>query len=618
MFKDIFGKSGTAEQHQSAGEDTGVFTLALQGVADPFDADPLWDRKYGGQPEIVERGSDDHDFRLQAALDVCRDLKFARDEAGRFREQSPVFTDVVMWLPAKRWHADALHGGHRIEAVATNLAALHKKKFGRSLPAEREPIYTVMPDERLDDDAVVFQFGFGVFVPQESDMLQGTLTLSRAADGAQATLPDWSFWRGGAQIKRPVAVWRRQGSLLITPDESGPARASLWFPSGKGYISVNLNAADSERVYADSAHIAVVKTTPPAREGEPLRSLLRPAGAKDDKDALVLELTPLPIARAITWNDETNIKTTGRRLRAVEPQTEARPRRAAEPAADAPEPGRSRPLSRLLAGRRAPSLDEGGETTPISTRYTLRLSGCALLRIDGERRVEGLERWTIWFDRDGYPLRHDDRETDLDTCLALQATAEDDRLYYRLPGERGFKPVQVMPCVLTTESRRFVDLEPSPLQEVYLGIVMLRPELSLPVSPRALILGRSNIAPSSPQPDLPLELLSHPDSLSWQAGSGYAGAKLNSLNLSRRHVGLKLVDGRLELQMIDGKMPVYVLDAAGAEVTARLMPDSRESVRLEPGQQFLIGSYMLRFHEETPRTMLSADVSELRRRSGVV
>jgi hypothetical protein len=70
--------------------------------------------------------------------------------------------------------------------------------------------------------------------------------------------------------------------------------------------------------------------------------------------------------------------------------------------------------------------------------------------------------------------------------------------------------------------------------------------------------------------------------------------------------------------MIDGKMPVYVLDADRAAVTARLEPDSRDSVRLEPGQQFLIGSYMLRFHEETPRTMLSADVSELRRRSGAV
>ena len=186
MFKDIFGKSDTAAKYQSAGEDTGVFTLALSGVDDPFDPDPLWDRKYGGQPAIAERVSGDRDFRLQAALDFCRDLKFARDEAGRFREQSPVFTDVVMWLPAKRWHADALHGGHRIEAVATNLAALHKKKFGRSLPADREPIYTVMPDEQLDDDAVAFQFGFGVFVPQERDLLQGTLTLARAADGTVA------------------------------------------------------------------------------------------------------------------------------------------------------------------------------------------------------------------------------------------------------------------------------------------------------------------------------------------------------------------------------------------------------------------------------------------------
>jgi hypothetical protein len=611
MFKEIFGKSDTAAKVQSAGEDTGVFTLVLSRVDDPFDPDPLWDRKYGGQPDIAEHISGDQDFRLQAALDDCRDLKFARDEAGRFREQSPVFTDVVMWLPAKRWHADALHGGHRIEALATNLADLHKRKFARSLPPGREPIYTVMPDDKLDDDGVAFQFGFGVFVPNEHDLLQGTLALRRAADGAEAVLPDWSFWRNGAQIKRPIGVYRRQGSLLITPDASGPVRAPLWFPEGKGHISVNLNAADTERVYADSAHIAVAKTTKPGRDGDPLRCVLRPAGAKDDKDALTLELAPLPVARPLTWDDEINIKTTGRRLRAVEPQSDT----AEQPAAEISESKQSRPLSRLLGGRRAASLDEGGETTPISTRYTLRLAGCALLRIDGERRVEGLESWTIWFDADGYPLQSDDRNADLDRCLALSATAEDDKLYYRLPGEPGFKPVQVMPCVLTTERRRFVDLLPTPLQEVYLGLVLLKPEISLPVSPRALILGRSNVAPSSPQPDLPLELLSHKDSLAWQPGSGYAGAKLNSLNLSRRHVALKLVDGQLDMQMIDGKMPVYVLDRDGA-VAERLEPDSGNTARLEPGQQFLIGSYMLRFHEETPRTMLSTDASQLRRRAG--
>jgi hypothetical protein len=285
------------------------------------------------------------------------------------------------------------------------------------------------------------------------------------------------------------------------------------------------------------------------------------------------------------------------------------------PAPDAGAGRRTQALSRLLAGARTHGPEDSGETTPISSRYTLRLSGCALLRIDGARRVEGLERWTIWFDADGYPLSHDDRSTDLDRCLALAATGDSDRLLYRLPGEPDFKPVVVMPCVLTTETRRFVDLQPSPLPEIYLGIVMLRPEVSMPVSPRALILGRSNIVPSSPQPDLPLELLSHPDSLDWQDGSGYAGAKLNSLNLSRRHVALKLVDGRLDLQMMDGKMPVYVLDEAGA-MADKLEPDSHDSLRLEPGQQFLIGSYLLRFHEETPRTMLSADVSLLRRRAG--
>ena len=92
----------TIEEYREAGENLGVFALALVNVEDPFDPDPLWDRRYGGNAKIAEQRTGDTDFRLQAALDGCRDIKHVRDAEGRFRETTPVFTDVVVWLPEAR------------------------------------------------------------------------------------------------------------------------------------------------------------------------------------------------------------------------------------------------------------------------------------------------------------------------------------------------------------------------------------------------------------------------------------------------------------------------------------------------------------------------------------
>ena len=43
---------------------------------------------------------------------------------------------------------------------------------------------------------------------------------------------------------------------------------------------------------------------------------------------------------------------------------------------------------------------------------------------------------------------------------------------------------------------------------------------SYPLSPNALVLGRSSDNPGSSQPDLPLEALTHPESLEWYDGAG--------------------------------------------------------------------------------------------------
>ena len=620
MFKGLFRKSDTAERYQDAGADLGVFTLALQGVEDPFDVDPLWDKKYGGQPGIVEQMSGDTEFRLQAAIDGCRDVKFARDDAGRFREQSPVFTDIVVWIAAKRWNTDAMHGGRRIEALATNLAALHVRKFGRSVPAHRKPIYTVMPDEALADDAVMFQFGFGVFVPTSWDVLEGSVKLQLGDKGQPSELPAWSFWRDGAQLRRPAGYYRGQNSLLISADNSTPVRSPVWLKHGKGYISVNLNTADSERVFTDPEHIVVAKASEPSKTGGTYRCVLKPSSAGGANLTLVLK--PLAEPKVNAWPEEETPKTRiARKPPKAEPEAPAKkaPARAKRRAGSdkATEIVSPDEVTGFLAGpgpEGQPVVEKESEQTPISTRYTLKLAGCALLRIDGERYVDGLDDWTIWFDENGQPIDFD-RAGSYDTGegLALAATASESMLFYRLPGQSEFKTVQAMPCVLSTASGGYLELQPPAIPSVYHGIVQLSSEISFPLSPKPLVLGRSNITPEADQPDLPLELLNHPDGLHWSPGAGYEGAKLNSLNLSRRHVSVQLDKNQLKVAMVDGKMPIYVLDENGKSLRT-LEPGTSRSVTLKVGHQFLIGNYLVRFHEETPRTMLSRDASLLRGR----
>lgn len=581
MFKDLFERDDIADRYQDAGADLGVYTLELHGVDDPFDPDPLWDRKYGGGGKIRESLTDDDGFRLQSALDGVRNVTYARDDAGRFREHSPVFTDVVMWIPERQWHADALHGGKRMEALAGNLSALHARKFARSLPADRKPTYTVMPDDALNDGEVAFQFGFGVFVPNDDDVLIGRVLMA-GAEGELEELPKWSFWHKGAQVKRPAGVYRGQGSLLITADRSGPVRAKTWFAHGKGHLSVNLNAADAERVYADGD---LIKVSPARQTGADGTVEWTLRSGEGEGESLRVAIRPVD-----------------------EPQALPRSRNLGK-AKQGDERGGA--LGRLF-GARAGEQPSSGSRTPISTRYDLRLAGCALMRIDGGHAVPGLRSWTIWFDDDGLPLDH---RTGVrggpSRGLALQARADSTDLYYRLPRDTGFKPVVAIPSALKTEHGEYLTLEPSPLPELHHGILRLQADLSFPLSPTPLVIGRSSVNPKNPQPDLPLEVFTHPDSLEWEAGSAQKGAQLNSVNLSRRHLAVRLTeDGRLELSLAEGHAAVHVLSEDGQPV-GKLDPDAgfADPVLLEPNQCFVVGGYVLRFHERSHRTMRVRDAS---------
>ncbi len=633
----------TIEEYREAGENLGVFTLTLVNVEDPFDPDPLWDRRYGGNPKIAEQRTGDGDFRLQAALDGCRDIKHVRDAEGRFRETTPVFTDVVVWIPEAKWRADAKRRGQRLEALASNLSQLHTSKFRRSLPADREPMYTVMPDAAIDANSVVFQFGFGVYVPGPDDEMLGTIALKRAKDAEAVKFEEWSFWKGGAQVKRPIGVYAGQGSILITPDASGPVRAPLWFAQREGNVSLNLSAADAERVYSDNEHVRVAEQVTPKRDGEAFQWVLKDTrGAENGEDTLVVEVkfvSEPAMRRAFNL--------------APPPPPPPKPQPAPPPApkakASPPAPPAAKPGSRLADRMAKPAepaprgtglgrffgapkpaeeppppatVAPGGEAggapepqAPISQRFSIKLSGCALLRIDGARRLGGLEQWTVWFDRIGRPVRRADKDTvDTRRCLALSARADSPHLLYRLPGQSDFSPVRHMPSSLDTGSGKYLELLATPVPEAYHGLLLLRQEQTLPLSNSVFLLGRSDSAAEGAQPDLPMELLDHPDSLRWADGQGPKGAKLNALNLSRRHVALRLVGNKLDIAMADGKMPIYVLNAEG-KLLKTLAPGDRGSVLMSPDELFIVGSYLLRFHQEKLQAMSSREATVMRARA---
>lgn len=633
----------TIEEYREAGENLGVFTLTLVNVEDPFDPDPLWDRRYGGNPKIAEQRTGDGDFRLQAALDGCRDIKHVRDAEGRFRETTPVFTDVVVWIPEAKWRADAKRRGQRLEALASNLSQLHTSKFRRSLPADRAPMYTIMPDAAIDPNSVVFQFGFGVYVPGPEDEMLGTIALKRGKDAEPVKFEEWSFWKGGAQVKRPIGVYSGQGSILITPNASGPVRAPLWFAQREGNVSLNLSAADAERVYSDNEHVRVAEQVTPKRDGEAFQWVLKDVrGAENGEDTLVVEVKfvsepatrrafnlppppppkpppappPAPKAKAPTPVPPPAPAKPGSRLA-------DRMAKQAEPAPrgtglgrffGAPKPAEEPPPPATVA----PGGDAGGAPepqTPISQRFSIKLSGCALLRIDGARRLGGLEQWTIWFDRIGRPVRRADKDTvDTRRCLALSARADAPHLLYRLPGQSDFSPVRHMPSSLDTGSGKYLELLSTPVPEAYHGLLLLRQEQTLPLSTSVFLLGRSDSAAEGAQPDLPMELLDHPDSLRWADGQGPKGAKLNALNLSRRHVALRLVGNKLDIAMADGKMPIYVLNAEG-KLLKTLAPGDRGSVLMSPDELFIVGSYLLRFHQEKLQAMSSREATVMRARA---
>lgn len=514
-----------------------LWTLELTGFSDPLDADALWDDRTGDQPQVVDSHSEQAHRRLRQALHDHRRRVKKRLGNGKLVEQGQVFTDLVLEIPAIAWN-DALRvGAGSLEVMIHNLEQRHREDFKDVLPASRAPRYVVLPNEQLAAGRVRCHFGYGVHVPGPDEVPELELSVLGGDAGAQpgsgTGFAPWQWFRDGRRELRPVALYPQQEAQVLCP--GWPLAPSPWFSDGTGFILLRRESMGGWTGFGDDRHTRFVHRQPATRQHGPRLRF-----------------------ESLTNVDDASIT--------VELQAAADP-------SEQPGIGTLAPSAAALPGLRP---------------YALWLEGFVLPEL-----LDGLAGWSLWLDERGYPL----------AAERLPAAARDSArisfdgrtLSYTPPGGGEAHPLREFPQYLR-HGEVGIELD-APLLNDVLPLLRLPQDLRLALDQHELVLGRFDPAASaamggdSAQADLLLDLLDQPGSLHWN-GRDRQGS-LGAIGLSRRHLRLRLIEDRLELQP-EGRAQVTLLGTQN-KVIAGLTDDV---VRLQPGQRLLVGCYLLRFDHD--------------------
>lgn len=553
-----------------------LYTLILEQAADPLDADALWEDRYGGGADIVEKRSRSPRLRLRAALDSQRRVISKPDARGKRVPMRYVYSDIVVGINQAVWRKDLMIGADGLESLAHNLAFRHREDFQNSLLPGRDPRYVVVPRADLATHQVSFQFGYGVFVPGPNDRPEAELRLRYPEEATGSPFPAWVFVQAGQLTERPVGLYGEQHFLLLAgPLVNGPVAAPGWFSQGQGYILLTRDPSLGWQAFADEEFVRFEGARPgPGGLLELRFSDAKPAQADAAGQVLVLE------------------------IRSERPATGAEPQ-AGSPSLIPAEPGKKPAQPEADWGETViPGLAGGPVLTLLPERriitqypYALLLEGVALPRIDGRWAIPGLQSWILWLDEDGDPIQRPLSEEQAARLPALCAVCERGALYSRALGERRFDRVKRFPHRLKLADEA-LEIVAAALPERYLGILHLPHPVEILLDSRPLKLGRGGNGPVG-EPRIALNQLSQPASLRWQPGRAKTG-RLGDIGLSRQHLQVQVSEGRLQLGMAEGKTPVYVLDDRGG-LRHTLPPGSAETVTLPPGERLLVGNYLLRF-----------------------
>lgn len=582
-----------------------VFTHILKGVKDHFDANSLWQEKHGGKKGIMSL-EDKEEERLRYALDSFYPEEIEKKRDG-FKEVSRrVYTDVVVWIPEAIWRDDIQTGGRKMEMLANNLSWCHRRDFGEILWGEREPSYVIMPEKGLDFEQVRFQFGWGVFVPNEKDQQVATVQFRLDKSGQWVDLPEWLFWKEKKITKRPAGIYQAQYGLSVSFDAQCAAvclagtekeceGASPW----RGSIFINPSLQIPGFAFGDDRFISDGRV----EEGDgpnstsvfaferipehPSEDVKSPEGLAqeppEDTKTFFLKIEPLRSASSVS----------------------------------APMRGQGHPTPSIGStsphAQEPPKASPAPADTPQVKAPHLVLGGLALPRIDGRKEIKGLEGlavWTLCLDERGNPVK----ENSLD-ALALLAGADRDFLSVRSPGKsRADGRITSYPWVYEWGGGKSLRLmaPPDALGSDYFGFleVPLLIPFSIPLERgRPIILGRSTLVKRD-KPDVCIDRDVFGDTkgfLGDLAHVKWRDALLGSLLLEGRHVEIRLSRNgdSVEVKQIGVSFPIYALPSRGAP--CKRLPGDSEPMILREGDRLLLGFFLLQFmRTPKPRSAHSA------------
>ncbi len=541
------------------GHDDRLFTLKLKQVENPFDPTALWVSQYGGGRDIVESVTGASDKRLQAALDCHRCSVVRKNPLGWKTRHAMVFGDVAVWINDAVWRRDAQKGGPGAETLEDNLVRLHEEHFGAVLAQDRKPSYVIMPDSALSPDAVVFQFGLGVFIPHAEDRLKAEIYLQIKDQTGWAPLPAWMFRRDTELIERTAGIYQGQQFLIIGPGfqlrslNQVSGAQPVWFDHGQGFIFINLSSKSRANAFGDGEFVSDGEFTSYEISGKSTVYAFRDLTGTDRQ--LLLKISDTTVQKAQPTEPD-----------AFDDDLEV-------------------------------SMDWGGDTFVAGIETDrLVIEGVALPRFDAPGlKMPNLEGWTIWIDAYGQPVRDSFSDSaEKEKLLSLTASSDENYLSYRKPGDNVLTRVNDYPLCFTDFHGRSFEVAPSPVPERYHGVLQLSDPVFEPLGQDPVVVGRPAPARFESSADIQLRLLMHPESLAFRRGYQRTGAPLGAIWLSREHVKVCVQDGQLHVRMDKGSMPVFGIRADG-ELKWTLQPGDKEETVLESGERMLIGCYLIRF-----------------------
>ena len=586
--------------------DERFFAIKFSSIADPLNPHSLWSYNTGSDKNMVEEHTGSVKNRLRDALENHRRSVYIINSKGWKEKRFRVFTDVVIRISLKVWDKYAQIGGSEIQYFSETLEKLHEKDFGDKLWIDRKPTYVIKPEPTLKPDEIVVQIGMGVFVPAEEDEPIGKIQIKLSNEKIWYDLPDWSIWQEEKITKKPAGLYKNQQFIVLGPDLLSSSvdvinpnnNKPVWFDHGKGRIFLNLYSDDSLSAYGDNIYISHGRLKAVKDNHETICEFDNKTNESSSAIKLLLKITPFshPVVQKKlepVKDSDDNIHDNDVMSDAPDQEYTQSSENDSRQTATAEEDMSFRTYIPKYEEESGSSYTDGATYIPKEDYHRLVLTGFALPKINTPYgKSPDLKQWKIWFDEEAFLVNNDATDPENKAAIELSAVHNASFLFYRKNNENTYHEIKTLPQKLTISEDYSTEIVPLPLSDAYFGMMYYPQYDEFELSETEMTIGRSNGSSGEQKPDINLDFLNHPKSLSWDEKLN-RNAPLNVHRLSRLHLKLKINNTKLHIAFHKkGSAPVFSLDK-DLNLIKRLSPQKSDTIQLSSGEHLLIGCYVL-------------------------